>query len=99
MPSILLGLALALVADVQQGAPQTLASLSQASLKRRALRRALPWTVPVVLIYVTQIVTSVLMGGEWNTSLVVLQAIVVAVFVAIFYALALAKEKEMMEPT
>lgn len=70
----------------------------QGSLAWRVFWRGLPWTVPVVLIYVTQIVTSVLMGGEWNTALVVLQAVVVAVFVAIFYALALAKEKEIQDP-
>lgn len=70
----------------------------QRPLAQRVFWRGLPWTGPVVLIYVTQIVTSVRMGGEWNTTLVVLQAIVVAVFVALFYALALAKEKEMLDP-
>jgi hypothetical protein len=52
----------------------------------------------VVAVYVTQLVTSILMGGEWNTALVALQAIVVGAFVAVFYALAIAKEKENVSP-
>lgn len=69
----------------------------QRSLAWRVFWRGLPWTGPVVAVYLTQIVTSVLMGGEWNTALVALQAIVVALFVAVFYALALAKEKEILD--
>ena len=72
---------------------------SQRSLGWRVFWRGLPWTSAVVIVYITQIVTSIFMGGEWATSLVVLQAVVVAAFVAIFYALALAREKEQMEPT
>ena len=67
------------------------------SLRRRVFWRGLPWAAVAVVIYVTQIVTSILMGGEWETSLVVLQGVGVAAFVAVFYALALAKEKEMEE--
>jgi hypothetical protein len=68
------------------------------ALAWRAFWRALPWTGGVVAVYVTQLVTSILMGGEWNTALVALQAIVVGAFVAVFYALAIAKEKENVSP-
>lgn len=73
-------------------------TFGQRSLRRRVFWRGLPWTAAVVIVYVTQMVTSILMGGEWNTALVAMQAIVVASFVAIFYALALAKEKESIDP-
>lgn len=69
------------------------------SLAWRVFWRGLPWTAAVVIVYVAQIVTSILMGGEWMTSLVILQVVVVAVFVAVMYALILAREKEKMEPT
>lgn len=75
------------------------ATSPNSSLRRRAFWRALPWTAGAVIVYAAQMATSILMGGEWSTSLVVLQAIVVAVFVGIFYALALAKEHERMETT
>ena len=72
---------------------------SERPLAWRVFWRGLPWTAAVVIVYVTQIVTSILMGGEWMTSLVILQVVVVAVFVAVMYALILAKEKERLDPT
>lgn len=63
-------------------------------MARRVFLRGLPWTGAVVLVYITQLYASIKMGSEWNTALVTLQAIVVAAFVAVFYALALAKERE-----
>ena len=70
----------------------------QRPLAWRVFWRGLPWTGAVVIVYLTQIITSILMGGEWNTALVAMQAIVVASFVAVFYALALAKEREALDP-
>ncbi len=72
---------------------------SSRPLMWRVFWRGLPWTAPVVFVYASQVITSFLMGGEWNTSLVVLQALVVAAFVAVFYALTLAKERERMDPS
>lgn len=68
------------------------------SLAWRVFWRGLPWTAGVVIVYATQVVATVLMAGEWNTPLVVLQAAVVAAFVAVFYALALSKERERVDP-